>query len=107
MPILPSTAYVYSGVRILRECHEAFDGLAKREYRFITYTVTTDNNTEVRVEKKAPATATHQDFLDALPGDDCRYVVLYYEYDDSDGHPCSKIVFISWCPEAAPPMVGH
>lgn len=42
---------------------------------------------------------------DHLPNDDCRYVVLDYDYQTVDGRESDKIILISWCPSRVPGTV--
>lgn len=36
------------------------------------------------------------DFLNALPAEDCRFAMYTMEFDTEDGRPTSKVVNIAW-----------
>ena len=59
-----------------------------------------DNNTEVVVDKTAPPSASYEDFVKALPANDCRYAVFDFEYSE-DGGQRNKILFVVWAPDSA------
>jgi cofilin len=44
---------------------------------------------------------TFQDFVDALPENDCRYAVYDFEYTNADGCIFKKIIFVMWSPDNA------
>lgn len=43
-----------------------------------------------------------EELLQALPESDCSYVVYDHEYKTKDGRMADKLLFITWCPHAAP-----
>jgi cofilin len=47
------------------------------------------------VESKVP-TATYEEFVAALPTDDCRYAVFDFEYDTNGEGIRNKICFYVW-----------
>ena len=49
--------------------------------------------------------ASFDDFLNALPDADCRYVVYDHEYKTKDGRLADKLLFITWCPAPAPTTI--
>jgi cofilin len=56
---------------------------------------------EIVIEKTGPLASTYDDFVAALPADDCRYGLIDLEFESEDGRPTSKLVFISWNPDTA------
>ena len=60
-----------------------------------------DKLTEIVVETTAPPSATFQDFLNALPANDSRYVVMDFQYEE-EGARRDKVLFVLWNPDSAP-----
>eukprot|EP00792_Barthelona_sp_PAP020_P005581 TRINITY_DN2713_c0_g2_i4.p1 TRINITY_DN2713_c0_g2~~TRINITY_DN2713_c0_g2_i4.p1 ORF type:complete len:135 (+),score=48.09 TRINITY_DN2713_c0_g2_i4:760-1164(+) len=56
-----------------------------------------ENKTEIVVDTLGSPEATHEDFLNALPEDDCRYAILDFDYE-VDGGRRTKEVLILWRP---------
>jgi len=73
---------------------------SKSKYRWVLWRVN-DEATEVVIDAVGDPSSTYQDFLDALPQNDCRYGVYDYEFVAQDGQTHSKIVFINWAPDTA------
>eukprot|EP00890_Picochlorum_soloecismus_P004579 jgi/Picsp_1/5121/NSC_02484-R1_actin-depolymerizing factor len=73
---------------------------SKSKYRWVLWKVN-DEATEVVIDSVGDPSSTYQDFLDALPQNDCRYGVYDYEFVAQDGQTHSKIVFINWAPDTA------
>lgn len=73
---------------------------SKSKYRWVLWKVN-DDATEVVIDAVGDPSSTYQDFLDALPQNDCRYGVYDYEFVAQDGQTHSKIVFINWAPDTA------
>lgn len=91
-----------SGIAVDDACLNAFQDLKlKKSSRYIIYTLNKDN-TSIIIENEAGKDATYDDFLSALPEDDCRYAVFDYEYKKGDDQCMrSKICFIVWSPDCA------
>jgi len=56
--------------------------------------------TAVVVDSTAGPSATYEDFVKALPANDCRYAVYDFEYE-ADGGQRNKILFVVWAPDSA------
>jgi cofilin len=67
--------------------------------RYFIYVI--KDKKEVIIEKRGPPDSTYEDFVAALPPDDCRYGLIDVEFETDDGRPTSKLVFISWNPDTA------
>lgn len=61
--------------------------------RYIIYHI---KDGKIDIEKEGKRESTWDDFMDALPEDDCRYAVIDIEFETDDGRPTSKIVFLAW-----------
>ena len=89
-----------SGVGVDDSCLTAYDELKlKHLHKFIIYALSPDNK-KIIVEQTAPASSSYDDFLNALPQDDCRYAVYDFEYT-KDGGQRNKICFVAWSPDSA------
>jgi cofilin len=73
---------------------------SKSKYRWVIWKIN-DDSTDVIIEQVGDPASCYQDFLEALPEDDCRYAVFDYEFVGGDGQSHSKIVFINWAPDVA------
>lgn len=54
-----------------------------------------DDNSEVIVDTTGAPTAGYDEFIQALPDNDCRYAVYNVEYSTEDGER-AKFVFFLW-----------
>jgi|EP01046_Picozoa_sp_COSAG06_P005037 cofilin len=97
-----------TGVKPDDTCATAFDALkAKKESRFILFTITADGKHISVVEKVAPAGTCAEDwavFAGKLNGDyaaKCCYAVFDFDWEAEDGHSAQKIMFVLWSPEGA------
>jgi len=54
----------------------------------------------VVVDTVAGPNATYEEFVKALPPNDCRYAVFDFAYE-ADGGQRNKILFIVWAPDSA------
>ena len=68
--------------------------------RYFIYKI--EDKKRVVIEKQGERDKTYDDFVEDLPENDCRYGVIYIEFETTDGRPTSKIVFITWNPDTAP-----
>jgi len=59
-----------------------------------------DTQTEVVVDSTAAPGATYEEFVKALPPNDCRYAVFDFEYEQ-EGGARNKILFVVWAPDSA------
>jgi len=68
--------------------------------RYILYKIS-DDLKEIVIDKSGPPTATYDEFVAALPDNDCRYAVYDFEYTAEDGGARNKILFVLWAPDTA------
>jgi len=71
---------------------------SKRKFKFLTYKIEGDN---VVVDEEGAPSATYEDFVAALPENDCRYAVYDHEWTADDGVMKNKIAFMSWAPDTS------
>ncbi|KAF9946971.1 cofilin, partial [Mortierella alpina] len=89
-----------SGIAVDSECLEAFQSLKiGKKFKYIIYKLS-DDKKSIGVEKTSE-TSTYEEFVGALPEDDCRYAVYDFDFTLADGGPRNKIVFITWSPDSA------
>lgn len=92
-------AQASAGTGIDNNCVETYVALKnKRKYKFITYKIEGDS---VVVETEGAPAATYDDFVAALPENDCRYAVYDHEWTQGDGCKKNKIAFMSWSPDTS------
>ncbi|KAK9767500.1 cofilin, variant 2 [Basidiobolus ranarum] len=84
-----------SGLLVNDDCLEKFQLLKlKKQYKYIIYKLS-DDNTEIVVEV-ASEDGSYDDFINALPENECRYAVLDLEYEKPGEGLRNKICFYSW-----------
>ena len=71
---------------------------SKRAAKFITFKIEAD---QVMVDTEGAPAATYDDFVAALPENDCRYAVYDHEWTADDGCKKNKIAFMSWSPDTS------
>jgi len=67
--------------------------------RYALFKMNADQSAVV-VDATAGPTATYEEFVKALPANDCRYAVFDFPYE-ADGGQRNKILFIVWAPDSA------
>jgi cofilin len=67
--------------------------------RYALFKLSPDQSSVV-VDTTAPPSATYDDFVKALPANDCRYAVFDFAYE-ADGGNRNKILFVVWAPDSA------
>jgi hypothetical protein len=76
------------------DCIKAFQELKLgKKLKYVIYTLSTDNK-EIIVEKKSHS-SDYDEYLAALPEDDCRWAVYDFEYNTNEGTR-NKILFYAW-----------
>ena len=84
-----------SGIKVSDACVDKFQELKLgKKIRYVLYKINNEN-TEIVVETDAPSSGTYEEFVNALPTDDCRYAVFDFEYTQ-DGGVRNKILFVVW-----------
>jgi len=88
-----------SGVGVHEDCIKAFQELKLgKKLKYVIYTLSTDNK-EIIVEKKSHS-SDYDEYLAALPEDDCRWAVYDFEYNTNEGTR-NKILFYAWSPDTS------
>ncbi|KAG6576725.1 Actin-depolymerizing factor 7, partial [Cucurbita argyrosperma subsp. sororia] len=88
-----------SGMAVSDDCKLKFLELkTKRNYRFIVFKI---ENQEVVVDKLGSPQKTYDDFLAAIPSDECRYAVFDFDFTTDENCQKSKIFFIAWSPDTS------
>merc|ERR1719284_914607 len=59
-----------------------------------------DDLTEIIIESKVDA-SSYDEFIGALPKDDCRYAVYDFDYELKDGGKRNKLLFYAWSPDSS------
>jgi len=89
-----------SGVAVSDNCITAFTELKLgHQHRFVVYKLN-DSLTEIVPEVLAEHSKTFNDFLAALPKNECRYCVFDFDYEEENAKK-SKILFVLWAPDVA------
>jgi len=77
------------------QCLDAFQELKlKKKYKYIVYKVSEDSSMIV-VEKVAEE-GSYDDFIAALPTEECRYAIFDFEYEKPGEGQRHKICFYAW-----------
>lgn len=64
-----------------------------------------NDQTELEVEQSWKTEEfKHEDFTSKLPADDCRFAIVDFEYETSEGRKDFKILFILWAPISCKPQ---
>lgn len=66
--------------------------LGRKKATFLTYKIEGGNI----VTDVFSTSESFEDFLNALPADDCRYAIYDKNFTTTDGRPGNKLVFIAW-----------
>jgi hypothetical protein len=84
-----------SGIKVSDACVDKYQELKLgKNIRAVIFTINNEN-TEIVVEKDLPKNTTYDEFVNALPADDCRYAVYDFEYTQ-DGGLRNKLLFVVW-----------
>jgi len=67
--------------------------------RYALFKMNADQSSVV-VDTTAGPSATYEEFVKALPPNDCRYAVFDFSYE-ADGGQRNKILFVVWAPDSA------
>jgi len=90
-----------TGVAVSDACIEEFNQLKlSKAVRFVMYGLNSDN-TQVVVLSKGDKALSYQDFVSALPANECRWAVLDFEFQSNDAGVRNKILFIAWSPDTS------
>ncbi|KAG7666977.1 hypothetical protein Ndes2526B_g04540 [Nannochloris sp. 'desiccata'] len=73
---------------------------AKSAYKWALWNVDAKGTTVV-IDQVGEPDSNFQEFLAALPADDCRYGIFDYQFTAFDGNVMNKLVFLNWAPDNA------
>ncbi|GAM27814.1 hypothetical protein SAMD00019534_109900, partial [Acytostelium subglobosum LB1] len=90
-----------SGVKLASNCIEVFDQMKMRKQHGLVFYKMNEKSTEIVVEKTFPTDVPFSTFLEELPTDQCRYVLVDFAYTDNSLLKKKNLVFVSWCPSKA------
>ncbi|XP_057519136.1 actin-depolymerizing factor-like [Amaranthus tricolor] len=90
-----------SGLSIADQSKNAFlDLKRKKDHRYVIFKID-EKKKEVVVEKTGTPAESYDDFLAALPDNDCRYAIYDFDFVTSDNCQKSKIFFFAWAPSTS------
>ncbi|XP_074316109.1 actin-depolymerizing factor-like [Silene latifolia] len=90
-----------SGIYISDHSKDAFLELKRKKgHRYVVFKID-EKKKEVVVEKTGTPGESYDDFVAALPGNDCRFAVYDYDFVTYDNCQKSKIFFIAWSPSTS------
>ncbi|GMH25765.1 hypothetical protein Nepgr_027608 [Nepenthes gracilis] len=90
-----------SGMGVADHCRSTFLELqGKRVHRYIIFKID-EKKREVMVEKTGNPAESYDDFVAALPENDCRYAIYDFDFVTSENVQKSKIFFIAWSPSTS------
>lgn len=89
-----------SGVGVNADCLTAFQELKLgKKTKYIIFSLNKEK-TEIVVEKSS-SSSDYEDFVEDLPGVECRWAVYDLEFEKEEGGKRNKLVFVSWSPDNA------
>lgn len=90
-----------SGLSVADQSKNAFLELKrKKDHRYVIFKID-EKKKEVVVEKTGTPAESYDDFLAALPDNDCRYAIYDFDFVTSDNCQKSKIFFFAWAPSTS------
>ncbi len=89
-----------TGIKINDECITKFNSLKlDKSAKFLLFAMN-EEATEVVLTKVGDKDASYQDFIEALPKDDCVYATIDFSFSH-EGRDINKIIFVNWAPDSA------
>ena len=89
-----------SGVQVNADVKIKYEELKKdKSYRFILCVIR--DSKEIVVDRTGSREASYEDMLSLLSSEHPAYVIVDLEYNNSEGNPARKIVFLFWLPDTA------
>nr|ACG25211.1 actin-depolymerizing factor 5 [Zea mays] len=89
------------GMNVKEECQRWFMEMKwKKVHRFVVYKID-ERSRAVLVDNVGGPGEGYEELVAALPGDNCRYAVFYFDFVTVDNCQKSKIFFIAWSPAAS------
>ena len=97
-----ATGKSLSGVAVTDDCLTVFNKVKMRtsDLQWATFRVE-ETEGSVLTAATGAVDGAYEDFVAALPEDDCRYAVYDYRYVNSEECEFRKLVFIVWNPDSA------
>ncbi|XP_057957537.1 actin-depolymerizing factor-like isoform X1 [Malania oleifera] len=90
-----------SGMGVADHSKSTFTELQRKKvYRYVIFKID-EKKKEVVVEKTGGPAESYDDFMGALPENDCRYAVYDFDFVTSENCQKSKIFFIAWSPSVS------
>jgi cofilin len=75
--------------------------LQRGDFKGVSYILYKIDSGKIVIDKIGAPGASYDDYLGSLPETDPRYSVVDVKLTTNDGRETSKLVFISWIPDAA------
>jgi len=102
VPAPAATGKSLSGVAVTDDCLTVFNKVKMRtsDLQWATFRVE-ETEGSVLTAATGAVDGAYEDFVAALPEDDCRYAVYDYRYVNSEECEFRKLVFIVWNPDSA------
>ena len=89
-----------TGIKINDQCIQEFNNLKlSKSAKFLLFAMN-EAATEVVLTTVGPKDASFDDFIAALPKEDCVYAVIDFNFSH-EGRDINKIIFVNWAPETA------
>ncbi|KAK1305040.1 hypothetical protein QJS10_CPA01g00730 [Acorus calamus] len=98
MAFMRSSSNASSGMGVADHCKHTFLELQRKKvHRYVIFKID-EKKKEVVVEKTGGPAESYDDFLAALPENDCRYAIYDFDFVTHENCQKSKIFFIAWSP---------
>lgn len=83
------------------DCLEAYNAVKdpRNPIHFVIFKV---EHEQIVIDHVGDANASYTDFIAHLPSAEPRFCVYDYNYQNEEGHPRSKLLFIFWSPDTVP-----
>ncbi|KAJ6847491.1 actin-depolymerizing factor-like [Iris pallida] len=95
---LRSSSNASSGMGVSDDCKHIFLELQrKKTHRYVIFKID-EKRKEVIVDKTGGTAESFDDFMAALPENDCRYAIYDFDFVTQENCQKSKIFFITWSP---------
>eukprot|EP00300_Choanocystis_sp_HF-7_P027788 c33021_g1_i1.p2 GENE.c33021_g1_i1~~c33021_g1_i1.p2 ORF type:complete len:141 (-),score=41.92 c33021_g1_i1:23-445(-) len=88
-----------TGIAVDDACVTAFQELKLgHKHKFVTFQIN-DGRTAVNPLSFGAAGSSWDDFIAALPPNECRYAIYDFDFSTADGAQRNKVTFIVWTPD--------
>jgi len=90
-----------SGVNVSDEVVNVYNEIKLgHKYKYVIFGLS-KSMTEVVVQETADPSKSYDDFVAALPANECKYAVYDFDYETKDGGKRNKLCFVVWAPDSA------